>query len=106
MADTRERGDPRTPPIERAPQEPGPDAWTLQSSDRYAQYEAKRNERLYSAYQQAADAELPRMRAAIAEGKARGLPAEQIAQGEEKLKRLQQARNEAARLQAESQKQH
>ena len=38
MANTREHGDARTPPIERTPEREAPDTWTMADPDRYAQY--------------------------------------------------------------------
>jgi hypothetical protein len=98
MAEAREQGDPRTPPIERAPAAALPDAWALASPDHYAQFEAQQSARLYAAYQQAAEVEIPKLQAAINAARASGLSAEQLAVGEEKLWRLQAARDQAAAL--------
>ena len=46
----------------------------------------------------AADAELPKLRAAIEAARSQGMPPEQIAVGEEKLRQLQAARDMAANL--------
>lgn len=101
MAETREQGESRTPPIERAPAAELPDAWALASPDHYAQFEARQSARLYADYQQAADSELPKLRAALEAGRASGVSAEQLAMGEEKLRRLQAARDQAAALLAQ-----
>ncbi|MBV8656827.1 MAG: hypothetical protein JO142_03280 [Burkholderiales bacterium] len=98
MADTRERGDARTPPIEHTPDREAPDAWTMQDPDRYAQYEAGQNAKIYGQYVSAADAELPKLRAAIEAARNQGMVPEQIAVGEEKLRQLTAAREMAASL--------
>ena len=98
MADTREHGDARTPPIERAQERDAPDAWTMADPDRYAQYEAGQNAKLYGQYVNAADAELPKLRAAIEAARNQGMAPEQIAVGEEKLRQLTAARETAASL--------
>lgn len=82
-------GDPRTPPIEhnQAAQEM-PSAAELADPKAYQQYEARQNTRLYAAYVQAADDELPRLREAIARARDMGIAPADIAKGEEKLRRI------------------
>ncbi|MFZ6874242.1 hypothetical protein ACO0LF_19465 [Undibacterium sp. Di27W] len=88
LAATRD-GDPRTPPIEHTQvTQEMPSAAELADSKAYQQYEARQNTRLYAAYVQAADEEIPRLRAAIARAHDMGMAAADIAKGEEKLRRI------------------
>ncbi|BBB60720.1 hypothetical protein UNDKW_2447 [Undibacterium sp. KW1] len=82
-------GDPRTPPIqhEDAMQET-PTAAELADTKAYQQYEARQNSRLYAAYVKAANEEIPRLREAIVRARDMGIPAAEIAKGEEKLRRI------------------
>ncbi|MBI1770971.1 MAG: hypothetical protein HYR68_01135 [Burkholderiales bacterium] len=82
-------GDPRTPPMEhnQTTQEL-PSAAELTDPKAYQQYESRQSARLYAAYVQAADEELPRLREAIARARDMGIAAADIAKGEEKLRRI------------------
>ena len=96
MANAMKNGDPRTPPIGRSePQEKATEA-ELADPKLYAQYEARQTMRLYKGYINAADVEIPRLQQDIAKAKAAGLKPEQIAEGEEKLRRIQQMRDQLA----------
>ncbi len=96
MANAMKNGDPRTPPIARSePQEKATEA-ELADPKLYAQYEARQTMRLYKGYINAADTEIPRLQQDIAKAKAAGLKPEQIAEGEEKLRRIQQMRDQLA----------
>jgi len=96
MADAIKNGDPRTPAIARSePQEKATEA-ELADPKLYAQYEARQSMRLYKGYINAADTEIPRLQQDIAKAKAMGLKPEQIAEGEEKLRRIQQMRDQLA----------
>lgn len=97
-------GDPRTPPIERSQSAAdAPVAPNLDDHKAYQQYEAQQNTRLYAAYVQAAEEEIPRLRAAIARAREMGLSTDEIAIGEEKLRRItsmqEQMRKEHPELQ-------
>ncbi len=82
-------GDPRTPPIQHdEPMQNGPTAVELADAKAYQQYETRQNSRLYAAYVKAADEEIPRLREAIARARDMGIPAADIAKGEEKLRRI------------------
>ena len=96
MAHAMKNGDPRMPPIARSePQEKATEA-ELADPKLYAQYEARQSMRLYKGYINAADTEIPRLQQDIAKAKAMGLKPEQIAEGEEKLRRIQQMRDQLA----------
>jgi len=82
-------GDPSSPPIQREEISPVmPTAAELADTKAYQQYEARQNGRLYVAYMKAADEEIPRLREAIARARDMGIPAADIAKGEEKLRRI------------------
>lgn len=97
MADARERGDERTPPLQRAPALPAPDAWELSDHAAYARREADLRARARVDYVRAADTHLPELAEGIARGRAAGVPPEAIAKMEAKLQRLQALRDELAR---------
>ena len=88
LAATRD-GDPRTPPIQhdQGTQEM-PTAAELADPKAYQKYEARQNTRVYAAYVQAADEELPRLREAITRARDMGIAPADIAKGEEKLRRI------------------
>lgn len=96
MAEAMKNGDPRTPPIGRSEPQEQATAAELADPKLYAQYEARQNMRLYKGYIQAAEVEIPRLQQDIAKAKAEGLKPEQIAEGEEKLRRIQQMRDQLA----------
>lgn len=88
-------GDPNAPKIVRdtTPQEQATPE-ELADPKLYAQYEARQNMRMYKAYVSAAENEIPRLQQDIAKAKAMGLSKEQIAEGEEKLRRIQAMRDQ------------
>lgn len=97
MSEAREHGDDRAPPIEAASPDqaaPAPTPWELADEQRYLAYEQREQQRVRAAYLKAADEALPQWRAATEEARSRGLPAEDIAQAEEKVKRLEAMRAE------------
>lgn len=94
MARALEHGDPQAPKVVRdAPREMPTEA-ELADPAAYQRYEARQNQRLYGQFVKAADDEIPRLQADIARAKAAGLPPEQIAEGEEKLRRIQAMRDQ------------
>lgn len=95
MANAMKNGDSRMPPLDPTPKpEDKASAAELADPKLYAQYEARQNMRLYKGYVKAADAEIPRLQQDIAKAKASGMSPEQIAEGEEKLRRIQQMRDQ------------
>ena len=60
----------------------------------YQRYEARQNERLYRAFVRSADNEIPRLRDQLSTGRQGGLTAEQMAEGEEKLRRIEAMRHQ------------
>lgn len=92
MAQAREHGDGRAPPIERpAPESlaPAATAWDLSDPARYREYELRGQRRLREEYLIAADQELPKWKALLAQARANGAPAQAIAEAEEKIRRLE-----------------
>ena len=90
MADARENGDPRTPPIERdATPRSAPSPAQLADPQAYQQYEEAQHTRLLGAYVAAAATELPRLQADLERGRQAGIPPEQLAKVEEKIARIQ-----------------
>ncbi len=97
MADARESGDERTPPLQRAPTLPIPNAWELSDHAAYTRREADLRARARADYVRAADTHLPELAEGIARGRAAGVPPEAIAKMQAKLQRLQALRDELAR---------
>ena len=92
MAVAREHGDDRAPPIERPlpeSQAPAPTAWDLSDPARYREYELRGQRRLRAEYLMAAEQELPRWKAMLAQARATGAPPAAIAEAEEKIRRLE-----------------
>lgn len=98
MRQAQEHGDASAPPVVREAGREKPTAAELADPKAYQQYEARQNQRLYNQYVNAADNEIPRLQADIQRARAAGLSPEQIAEGEEKLRRIQAMRDQ---LQAE-----
>ena len=98
LADSRVVGDDRAPPIQRSDEEAATPAWQLDNHQAYARRELDRHQAVQRAFVDAADRELPRLDQQIEQGRAMGLPPEQLAKGEEKRRRIAEMR---ARMQAE-----
>lgn len=94
LADARTAGDDRAPPLARAPAEAAPPTWELDDHRAYARREQAQHQAVQRAFVAAADRELPLIEQQIARGRAMGLSAEQLAKGEEKLRRIAAMRAE------------
>lgn len=95
MAEAREKGDPRTPPIARAPEtETPPTAAELADPQLYQRYEQRQNSKAYADYVKATDAQIPLLQQQLAEARQQGISPEQLAVGEEKLRRMQAMRDQ------------
>lgn len=95
LAQAREHGDERAPPIERTA--PGaarlaPTAAELADPAAYQQYERGREARVLAAYAAAAQAELPKLRADVERARQAGIAPERIAKVEEKIRRIEAQR--------------
>ncbi|ANH67604.1 hypothetical protein [Mitsuaria sp. 7] len=98
LADARVAGDDRAPPFERAKEEAATPAWQLDNHQAYARREQDRHQAVQRAFVDAADREIPRLDQQIEQGRAMGVPPEQLAKGEEKRRRIAEMR---ARMQAD-----
>ena len=98
LADSRVAGDDRAPPIQRTGEDAATPAWQLDNHQAYARREQDRHQAVQRAFVDAADRELPLLDRQIEQGRAMGLPPEQLAKGEEKRRRIAEMR---ARMQAD-----
>ena len=94
MAETRENGDPRTPPIDPTAKREKPTDAELGDPKQYARYEARQNAKLYKAYVASADKEIPALQADIERAKKEGISPEEIKAVEEKVRRIQEMRDQ------------
>lgn len=94
MSMAREHGDARAPAVVRAAAEQGASTAELADPRAYQRYELRQSQRLQKAYVQAADTEIPRLQQDIERARREGLSPEQIAEGEEKLRRIQAMRDQ------------
>lgn len=94
MAEALKHGDPQAPRVVREAAQEAPTPAELADPKAYQQYEARQNQRLYNQYVKAADSEIPRLQADIQRARDAGLTPEQIAEGEEKLRRIQAMRDQ------------
>jgi hypothetical protein len=92
MAEAREHGDARTPPLQRDEARTPPTAAELADPKAYQQYQQGQQLRVLGAFVGAAAAEVPRLQADVERGRAAGVPPEQIAKVEEKIRRIEQQR--------------
>jgi hypothetical protein len=94
MAAAMEHGDPQAPPVARDVPREKATAAEIADPEAYQRYEARQNQRLYKQFVTAADSEIPRLQADIERARKAGLPPAQIAEGEEKLRRIQAMRDQ------------
>ena len=94
MAETREHGDPRTPPLGPPEIREKPTTADLDDPKAYARYEARQNAKLYTAYVASADKEIPALNADIERAKKEGISPEEIKVVEEKVRRIQAMRDQ------------
>jgi len=90
MAQARENGDARTPPLVRGAPRSGPDAAQLTDHQAYAAYELAQKKRLAAAYVEAASTELVRLQSDLEAGRAAGVPPAELAKVAEKIRRIGQ----------------
>jgi hypothetical protein len=92
MAEAREHGDDRAPPIERPLPESqalGATAWELSDPARYREYELRGQRRLRDEYLMAAEQELPKWKALLARARANGAPPAAIEEAQDKIRHLE-----------------
>lgn len=87
-------GDPRTPPIKRGPERELPTAAELADPELYLQYEERQTKQLFAGYVKAVDPKIAQIEAIIEEGKKHGISEEDIAQAEEKIRKLREMKEE------------
>lgn len=99
MAEARENGDPRTPPVAHDDPATRAQATAGQLADpqAYRQFEQGRHARMLSSFADAARDEVPRLRADLERGRAAGVPEGELAKMEEKIRRIEALRDGVAR---------
>jgi hypothetical protein len=102
LAQARESGDPRTPPIQRDAPAAHPSAAVLADPDAYAAYQLAQKQRLAAAYSRAAVPELARLQADLEQGREAGIGPEELAKVAEKIRRIEQQRKAADAMLANS----
>ena len=95
LAEARESGDPRTPPIQHDAPAEHPDASVLADPEAYAAHQLAQKQRLAAAYAQAAAPELARLQSDLEQGREAGVPPEELAKVAEKIRRIEQQRQAA-----------
>ena len=95
LAQARESGDARTPPILHDAPAEHPDASVLADPQAYAAHELAQKQRLAAAYAQAAVPELARLHSDLEQGREAGVPPEELAKVAEKIRRIEQQRQAA-----------
>ena len=99
MAEARENGDPRSPPVmhDDPATHAQPTAEQLADPQAYRQFEQGQHARLLSSFADAAKDEVPRLRADLERGRAAGVPEGELAKMEEKIRRIEALRDGVAR---------
>jgi len=95
LAQARESGDARTPPIQHDTRAEHPDASVLADPQAYAAHELAQKQRLAAAYAQAAVPELARLHSDLEQGREAGIPPQELAKVAEKIRRIEQQRQAA-----------
>lgn len=97
LRESMRHGDPRTPPLAPSTdlREP-PSAAELADPALYQQYEQRQQQQVYASFARAADQRIPELEALIAKGRAEGISEAQLAEGEAKLAKLREQRNQLA----------
>lgn len=94
MKQARQIGDPRVPALSTSLERALPTAEELADYDAYANYEQRQSQAVYREFIKAASLKAEFLRDMIAKAKQDGLSEEQIAEGEEKLRRIENMREE------------
>lgn len=88
LAEARENGDERAPPVLRSPPAEQATPAELADPQAYGRFEAQQHLRLLGAYVHEAERAVPQLRADIERGRASGIDSRQLAQAEEKARRI------------------
>lgn len=101
LRESMRHGDPRTPPLAPSTdlRQP-PSAAELADPALYQQYEQYHQQQVYASFAQAADQRIPELEALIAKGRAEGISEAQLAEGEAKLAKLREQRDQLAAQQS------
>ena len=86
----RLNGDSRSPPINHRVQSQRANQQQINDPDQYNAYQADKKKQLIRHYVEAAQPKIDRLKEQVKKAKERGLPAEQLAEGEEKIKKLEE----------------
>lgn len=95
LAQAREGGDARTPPLQREAPVRQADPAVLADHEAYAAHELAQKQRLAAAYAHAAAPELARLHADLELGREAGVPPHELAKVAEKIRRIEQQRRAA-----------
>lgn len=97
LRESMRNGDTRTPPLAPSTdlREP-PSTAELADPALYQQYEQRQQQKVYASFAQAADQRIPELEALIAKGRAEGISEAQLAEGEAKLEKLREQRDQLA----------
>ena len=87
---SRLNGDSRSPPINHRVPSQRANQQQLNDPDQYNAYQADKKKQLIRHYVEAAQPKIDRLKEQVKKAKERGLPAEQLAEGEEKIKKLEE----------------
>ncbi len=87
---SRLNGDNRSPPINHRVPSQRANQQQLNDPDQYNAYQADKKKQLIRHYVEAAKPKINRLKEQVKKSKERGLPAEQLAEGEEKIKKLEE----------------
>lgn len=97
LRESMRHGDPRTPPLApRTDLREPPSAAELADPALYQQYEQRQKQNVYASFASAVDQRIPKLEAMIAKGRAEGISEAQLAEGEAKLAKLREQRNQLA----------
>ncbi len=89
----RINGDKRSPPIHHSELTQRANPQQIDDPDQYSDFQANKKKQLISHYIQAIQPKIARLKEQIQEAKEKGLPAEQLAEGEDKVKKMQDMLN-------------
>ena len=93
MAEARDHGDPRSPPLQEERElRAAPTPAQLADPAAYRQFEQSRHAQVLASFAAAAQAELPRLKADVERARLAGIPAADIAKVERKIERMERVR--------------
>lgn len=101
LRESMRHGDTRMPPLAPSTdlREP-PSTAELADPALYQQYERRQQQQVYASFAKAADQRIPELEALIAKGRAEGISEAQLAEGEAKLAKLREQRDQLAAQQS------